>query len=87
MNNEFRGFSLFNDQEEPLRSRNRAVVLGNIAEDNMDKEKRISGKGAMLMLGYMSAIPVEERKAVASQFADNMNQRGFAVVEKPSAIH
>lgn len=87
MNNEFRGFSLFNDQEEPLRSRNRAVVLGNIAEDNMDKEKRISGKGAMLMLGYMAAIPVEERGAVASQFADNMNQRGFAVVEKPVAIH
>lgn len=87
MNNEFRGFSLFNDQEEPLRSRNRAVVLGNIAEDNMDKNKRISGKGAMLMLGYMSAIPIDERKEVAAKFAENMNQRGFAIVEKPVAIH
>lgn len=87
MNNEYRGFSLFNDQEEPLRSRNRAVVLGNIAEDNMDKEKRISGKGAALMIGYMAALPPEERKAVAAKFAENMNQRGFAVVEKPVAIH
>lgn len=89
MNNcDYKGYSLFSDiNDAVLKARNRATILANIAEDNMDKEKRISGKGAVLMLGYMSAIPLDERKEVAAKFAENMNQRGFAIVEKPVAIH
>ena len=84
MDNEFRGFSLFKDQEEPLRSRNRAVVLGNIAEENMNKEKRISAKGVGLMVGYMGAIPAEERKETALKFAAVMKERHFTIVENPA---
>lgn len=77
----FKGFSLFNDQDEPLRSRNRAVVLTNIAEDYGTKDKKISPKGAALMLGYFAAIPPEEREGLSKKFADAMNQRGFAIVQ------
>ena len=78
--NEFKGFSLFTDQEEPLRTRNRAVVLSNIAEDHTNKEKKISPKGAAIMIGYFGAIPKEERSNTAKMFAAEMNRRGFAVV-------
>ena len=82
MQNEFRGFSLFSDIEDAeLRARNRAVVLTNIAEDNKTKDKKISSKGAMLILGYFSNIPQEERKEVSSRFATEMNARGFAIVK------
>lgn len=81
MRNEFKGFSLFIDQEEPLRSRNRAVVLSNMAEDNMNKEKMINVKGAALMLGYMNEIPQEGRAETAAQFVNHMTERGFAVVK------
>lgn len=79
---EFKGFSLFNDQQEPLRTRNRAVVLSNIAEDHTNKEKKISPKGASIMMGYFSAIPKEERSNAAKMFADEMTRRGFAVVKE-----
>lgn len=78
-NNEFKGFSLFIDQDEPLRSRNRGVVLANIAEDYTNKEKKISAKGAALMLGYMNLIPAEERKATTEAFIKSMYERGFAL--------
>lgn len=79
--NQFKGFSLFNDQEEPLRTRNRAVVLANIAEDHRTRDKRIHPKGAALMLGYFAAIPQEQRPELNKKFAETMNQRGFAIVE------
>lgn len=81
MEKQYKGFSLFNDQEEPLRSRNRAVVIANIAEDNMTKEKRITPKGAALMMGYFTEVPAEERKALAEQFVVQMTERGFAIAE------
>ena len=81
MQNEFKGFSLFNDQEEPLRSRNRGVVIANMAEDNMNKEKMINMKGAALMLGYLNQIPQEERAATTAAFVATMTDRGFAVVK------
>lgn len=79
--NQFKGFSLFNDQPEPLRTRNRAVILANMAEDYKTKDKRINAKGAALMLGYFAAIPQEERADLNKKFADTMNERGFAIVE------
>lgn len=81
MQNEFKGFSLFKDQDEPLRSRNRAVVIANMAEDNMNKERMINVKGAALMLGYLNEIPQEERAATTAEFVKTMTERGFAVVK------
>lgn len=77
----FKGFSLFLDQDSALRTRNRAVILSNIAEDHTNKEKRITPKGASLMMGYFAAIPKEERQPVAKSFAVEMNRRGFAVTQ------
>jgi hypothetical protein len=79
-NNEYKGFSLFKDQDEPLRSRNRGVILANIAEDNTTKDKKVTPKGAALMMGYFNEIPKEERNDVLGSFVANMNQRGFAIV-------
>lgn len=78
----FKGFELFNDiTDEELKSRNRAVVLTNISDDNKTKDKRINPKGIALVLGYFSAIPKEERKAVATKYAEEMRKRGFAIAE------
>jgi hypothetical protein len=80
--NEYKGFSLFSDIEDiSLRNRNRAVVLANIAEDHVNKEKRISPKGAALVLGYFSQIPTDERDGVMQRFSENMKQRGFQLVK------
>jgi hypothetical protein len=79
--NQFKGFSLFTDQDEPLRTRNRAVVLANIAEDYRTRDRKINPKGAAIMLGYFAAIPQDERVALTKKFAETMNERGFAIVE------
>jgi len=76
----FKGFELFMDiEDDALRTRNRAVVLANMAEDHT-KDRRINAKGAGLILGYFQAIPAAERNTVRVAFADNMKQRGFALV-------
>ncbi len=73
----FKGFSLFNDIEDiDLRNRNRAVVLTNIAQDNV-RNKMISPKGASLILGYFGLINPNERKDVQERFVINMAQRGM----------
>lgn len=78
MQNEFKGFSLFNDVEDAdLRSNNRARVLANMAEDHTNKEKRISPKGAALILGYFNLIPKEDRNTTKDKFASEMLNRGF----------
>lgn len=80
--NDFKTYSLFNDIDDvELRNRNRAVVLANIAEDNIDrKSKRVSLKGANLILGYFECILDGDREDVKNKFSDNMKQRGFALV-------
>lgn len=79
MKNEFKGFSLFSDIEDiRLRTRNRAVVLCNIAEDNM-RERRISPKGFSLILGYFGVIPDEEKNMVKDAFANQMKERGYVL--------
>ena len=76
--NEFKGFSLFNDIEDfALRTRNRAVTLANIAEANTNAVKRISGKGAMLVLEYFNLIHENEREDVMNAFKVQMEQRGY----------
>jgi hypothetical protein len=80
MTNTYRGFDLFNDiEDEALRTRNRAVVLANMAEDHT-KNRRINAKGSMLILGYFNEIPKEERAVVQKKFKEDMVQRGFALV-------
>ena len=76
--NEYKGFSLFNDIEDgALRTRNRAVVLCNIAEDYTNKERMINAKGASLIIGYFDKIPPEERNSVKDKFASTMLERGY----------
>lgn len=79
INDNFRGFSLFNDIEDvELKNRNRAVILTNMAEDNMDrKTKKINMKGTTFVLGYFNLIPEEERADVKNRFMEGMAQRGF----------
>lgn len=80
MVNEFKGYSLFNDiTDAPLRIRNRAVTLANIAEAHTNKEKRISNGGAALMIGYMDKIDVSERQDVVNSFTVFMKERGYAL--------
>lgn len=77
--NEYKGFSLFNDIEDDiLRIRNRAVVLANIAEDHTENMK-ISMKGASLIFGYFALVPPHEKFAVQQKFEEQMKARGFMV--------
>lgn len=75
--NEFKGYTLFNDiADNALRNRNRAVVMANIAEYNT-KDKKISPKGASLIIGYMNEVPLHDRKNVMKEFSVHMKERGF----------
>lgn len=80
--NDFKTYSLFNDIDDvELRNRNRACVLANIAQDHTDrKSKRVSVKGANLILGYFANILEADREDVKDRFAENMKQRGFLLV-------
>ncbi len=76
----YKGFDLFDDIEDAtLRTRNRAVVLTNIAEDHT-KERRINAKGAALILGYFGSIPDNERGVVRDVFKSTMKDRGYELV-------
>jgi hypothetical protein len=78
--NTYKGFELFNDLTDyVLKTRNRAVVLANIAEDNA-KNRLISPKGASLILGYFQQVPEQEREDVKIKFSETMAQRGFKLV-------
>lgn len=76
--NEYKGFSLFNEiQDKELRTRNRAVILANITEDNLTPNKRVTPKGAVLVLGYFTCIPDEEKADTEKAYARAMQERGF----------
>ncbi len=76
----YKGFSTFNDiPDETLRTRNRAIILANIAESNV-RNRLISPKGAGLILGYMSRILPTERASVTEKFKSVMLERGFKLV-------
>jgi hypothetical protein len=76
----YKGFELFNDiADYVLKTRNRAVVLANIAEDN-SKSRLINAKGASLILGYFQQVPADEREDVKNKFASVMAERGFRLV-------
>lgn len=73
----YKGFCLFSDIEDyALKTRNRAVVLANLADDNSEA-RRITAKGAALILGYFQQIPTDEREDTKKAFSENMIQRGY----------
>lgn len=75
--NEYKGYSLFNDLEDvALRDRNRAVVMANIVEQ-YTKSKRITPKGASLVIGYFNEIPEVERKQVNDLFEARLAEMGY----------
>jgi hypothetical protein len=79
-NNEYKGYSLFNDIEDNvLRTRNRAVTLANMAESHMTPKKQITPKGAATMLKYMELIPAEERTPVTERFIQAMQERNYVL--------
>lgn len=79
--NEFKGFSLFNDiEDQELRTRNRAVVLCNMAQDH-SKNRKVSPMGSALILGYFLNVPDEEKMIVKDAFVGQMAARGFHLVE------
>lgn len=78
----FKAYPLFNEVEDKeLQARNRAIILANISEDHKTPEKKISVKGAALIMGYFQKIPQEDRKEIASLYAKEMTNRGFAIVQ------
>lgn len=77
--NNYKGFSLFTDiADAELRMRNQAVVLTNIAQDNV-RDKKISTKGAALILGYFGLIDPNDRDDVKERFKQNMLRNGFVL--------
>jgi hypothetical protein len=77
MKNEINGYSLFNDiEDKELRTRNRAVVLANMAEANT-KGNKISNKGAFLVLSYFDKVPKEEQQICLEVFEKTMKDRGY----------
>ena len=75
--NEYRGYSLFNDVEDKsLRIRNRAVVMANMAEIHT-KAKKITNKGGALLMGYFQKVADVEKKEVYTEFHQQMQERGY----------
>jgi len=77
--NEYKGFSLFNDiADVELKNRNRAVILCNIIESNLDKKtKKINMRGHDLVVNYFNLIPEHNRLDVSEKFKQQMLERGF----------
>ena len=69
-NNYFEGYSVFLDfGDRELRTRNQAVVLGNITEHNLN-DKGVSDKGRGQLVGYFGLIPVEDRALVWVKYVE-----------------
>jgi hypothetical protein len=81
MSDTFKGFALFSDIEDPaLRSRNRGVVMANIAE-TYSKNQKITPNGAALIFGYFQAIKPEDRADTEVAFVKSMKERGFVITQ------
>lgn len=79
----YKGYALFSDiEDEVLKTRNRAVVMCNIFEDNPDPHGKdyVAQKGALLIFGYMEAVPKGERGSLAREFQKQMLERGYRYV-------
>lgn len=75
----YKGISLFTDVEDILlRDNNRAIVMVNIFEDNMNKHKRITQEGLFKLVSYFKALPAEERKVAYDLFSFELAHRGLS---------
>lgn len=78
--NTFKGFSLFNEViDVNLRARNRAIIMANITEDNLTDNKRLTPRGAVLVMGYFEAVPEQERDVTYKAYEQSLKERGFKV--------
>lgn len=78
-NNNYKTLSLFNDiEDQALRTRNRAVILANISEQ-YTKDRKITAKGAALVIGYFNEVPDVEKKEVMAAYEQQMKERGYAL--------
>lgn len=76
-NNNYKTLSLFNDiEDQALRTRNRAVILANISEQ-YTKDRKITAKGASLVIGYFNEVPDDEKKEVMAAYEQQMKERGY----------
>jgi hypothetical protein len=76
-NNEYQGYGLFNDIEDAkLRTRNRAVILANITENNI-KNGRVNDRGRDLLSGYFGLVPSEERADVFVEYLSHCDRLGI----------
>lgn len=73
------GYSLFNDVEDKdLRCRNRAVVMANIFEDNIDVASlKMKPSGAAVLIRYQQQIDEAERKQVHETLLEILEERGY----------
>lgn len=74
-NNEFKGYSLFNDLEDKaLQIYSRARTLVNIMEDHA-VGKDVSGAGLLLCMGYFKSLPENERQGVHEKAEELLKTR------------
>ena len=75
--NEFKGYSLFTDIEDAdLRTRNQAVVMANMVEQNT-RDKKITPRGASLILGYFYKLPEQDKAVTQEKFAQRCKEMGY----------
>jgi hypothetical protein len=77
--NEFMGYGLFNDiEDEQLRTRNRAVAMGNITERFLTNAG-ITVEGHNMLTGYFGQVPEGERAAVFTSYIEHLPLVGIDV--------
>lgn len=77
--NEINGYSLFNDIEDAaLKLRNRVVVMANMIEQNLTKDRKVSEKGVALVMRYFAEVPEAERKDTYDAFQQRLKEEGYA---------
>ena len=73
----YKGYATFNsDHNRETRTRNQGVVMANIFEDNV-KERVISAKGGLEIIGYFNKVAKGDRELVLSKCKEVLESRGF----------
>lgn len=76
-NNNFKGYSLFNDVEDfQLRAHNRGVTMANMFEEHV-KGGAVPPHKAALILEYFKTIPLTERTSAMEVFEKVLRDRGL----------
>ena len=76
--NEYKDFSLFNDIEDStLRNRNRGVIMRNITQMGRTIDGKVKPEALQDVLGYMLAVPANERKEVLANYIEHCQADGL----------